>query len=466
MKTQPSTDNKQPEPSKGDDEYSKQSKLKARRFFKNRSQWLTHLTAATFLIVTTAVITSVVILSQLEQIKKIIEPKSSSNSATTVTLNSDQVSAVSAAGYIEPDGEVIHLSAPAFAEGARVEKLLVKRGDQVKAGDIVAILDSHERLTAALNLAQQRVEAAQARLDKVKAGAKQGAINAQSATIEQLKAELQGQIAAQQDAIASLQTRLRGEKEAQAATIERLQAELNYAETECLRYQTLYQDGAVSASIRDSKCLAKETAQKQLNEAQSNTLRIINTLENNINEAKANLNRTVRTLQKQITEAEATRSEIAEVRPVDVAVAQAELQEAKAAVEQAQSNLNLAYVRTPRSGQILKINTWAGELVHQEGIVELGQTDHMYVVAEVYETDISQIRLGQQATITSQGLDEELQGIVDDIGLQIGKKDVLGTDPAASADARVVEVKIRLNKEDSHKVSGLTNLEVNVVIDI
>lgn len=466
MKTQPSTDKKQPQPSKGDEEDSEKSKLKPRRLFKNRSQWLTPLTSATFLIVTTAVITSVVILSQLEKIQKIIEPKPSSNSATTVTLNSDEVSAVSAAGYIEPDGEVIHLSAPAFAEGARVEKLLVKRGDQVKAGDIVAILDSHERLTAALNLAQQRVEAAQARLDKVKAGAKQGAINAQSATIEQLKAELQGQIAAQQDAIASLQTRLRGEKEAQAATIERLQAEFNYAETECLRYQTLYQDGAVSASIRDSKCLAKETAQKQVNEAQSNTFRIINTLENNINEAKANLNRTVRTLQKQITEAEATRSEIAEVRPVDVAVAQAELQEAKAAVEQAQSNLNLAYVRTPRSGQILKINTWAGELVHQEGIVELGQTDHMYVVAEVYETDISQIRLGQQATITSQGLDEELQGIVDDIGLQIGKKDILGTDPAASADARVVEVKIRLNKEDSQKVSGLTNLEVNVVIDI
>jgi HlyD family secretion protein len=52
---------------------------------------------------------------------------------------------------------------------------------------------------------------------------------------------------------------------------------------------------------------------------------------------------------------------------------------------------------------------------------------------------------------------------VDRIGLKIAKNDVLGTDPAARTDVRVIEVKIRLY--DSSKVSKLTNLQVKVTID-
>lgn len=46
----------------------------------------------------------------------------------------------------------------------------------------------------------------------------------------------------------------------------------------------------------------------------------------------------------------------------------------------------------------------------------------------------------------------------------IFKNDVLSVDPAADGDARVVEVKIRLN--DSAAVSGLTNLQVDVQIQV
>ena len=188
------------------------------------------------------------------------------------------------------------------------------------------------------------------------------------------------------------------------------------------------------------------------------------TWKDQLEEAQATRNRTIATLSKQLIEAKATLEEIAEVRSVDVAVAQAELDEAKAAVQQAQANLDLAYVRSPKDGQILKIHTWPGEIIGNKGIVELGQTDQMYAIAEVYETDISKVRLGQQATITSKGFTGELSGTVDEIGLQIGKKDVLGTDPAADVDARVVEVKIRLDQASSQQVTGLTNLQVNVVI--
>jgi len=431
---------------------------------KNRGNWWAIAAAVTALTVITAAVTSLAIIYSFGMSRTEENPPSDRGAALPPTSTEPVVEAVAASGYIEPEGEVISISAPAFVEGARVEQLLVKRGDKVEIGDLVAILDSRDRLEAALKLAQEQVKVAEASLARVKAGAKQGAIEAQEATIERLKAELQGQKVAREATVASLESRLQGEREAQAATIERLRAQLKNAATECRRYQNLYQGGAVSASLYESTCLEEETIREQLQEASAILFRIVNTLPKDINEAKANLSRTVTTLEKQILEAEARLAEIAEVRTVDVALAAAELSRAIAAVSQAQANLDLAYVKTPRSGQILKIHSWPGELVGDRGIVELGQTDQMYAVAEVYETDIGKIRLGDRAIVTSDGFSGQIKGTVSEIALQIGKKDVLGTDPAADVDARVVEVKIRL--EDSDKVAGLTNLQINAIIDV
>lgn len=357
-------------------------------------------------------------------------PTAKSNSSQSLPVSETPVESVAALGWLEPQGEVINLSAPAFVEGARVERLLVNLGDRVKGQQVIAILDSRDRLQAALYRAETQVKVAQTRLEQVQAGAKEGEIKAQAAMIEQLKAELEGQ------------------KLAQTATIERIKAELNNAKVECGRYQQLYQDGAISASERDGICLKADTFREQLNET------------------KATRSRTITTLSKRLIEAEATLNQIAEVRPVDVAIAQAQLEEAIAAVKQAQANLDLAYVRSPREAQVLKIHTFPGEIIGAKGIVELGNTNQMYAIAEVYETDISKVRVGQRAKITSQGFSPELWGTVEEVGLQIGKKDVLGTDPAAEVDSRVVEVKIRLDSVSSKQVAGLTNLQVNVNIKI
>jgi HlyD family secretion protein len=87
----------------------------------------------------------------------------------------------------------------------------------------------------------------------------------------------------------------------------------------------------------------------------------------------------------------------------------------------------------------------------------------MYAIAEVYEADIGRVRVGQQAQVTSPALPRRLVGRVERIGLKVGKKDVLSTDPVADADARVVEVEIRL--EESEPAATLTNLRVDVVIE-
>ncbi|MDJ0697973.1 ABC exporter membrane fusion protein [Mastigocoleus sp. MO_188.B34] len=374
-------------------------------------------------------------------------------------------SRVAALGYLEPKGEITKISAPTFREGATVTQLMVQRGDRVTKGDIIAILNNRDRLQASLQQAKTKVAVAQTNLAKVKAGAKQGDINAQNARFMGTQAELDGQIAIHRASIASLEAQLLGERNTQQATIERLKTELLKNTTDCQRYKTLHQNGAVSDQEYDRVCLQQEIIQKQLQEAQVNLQRIINTLTNKISAAKADLNRTITTLETKMMENKAMLSAISEVRPVDLQLAHSELASAQAAVKQAETNLALAYVRAPKDGQILKVHTWPGEMIDNQGIVELGNTSQMYVTAEVYESDITRVHQGQSVTITSDGVVEELQGTVEEIGLQVQRQKVLGTNPTNNVDARVVEVKIRLNSEDSQRVAHLTNLQVNAIID-
>jgi len=124
----------------------------------------------------------------------------------------------------------------------------------------------------------------------------------------------------------------------------------------------------------------------------------------------------------------------------------------------------MTVVRAPIDGQVLKIDTHEGEKVGPEGILELGDNSRMYAVAEVYETDVALIKVGQHAVVKTPVYDHALTGVVERIGLKIGKMDVLGTDPAAKTDARVVEVAIRL--DESTLVNSATNLQVTVSIDV
>ncbi|WP_442940505.1 ABC exporter membrane fusion protein [Nostoc sp.] len=341
-----------------------------------------------------------------------------------------QLKTVTALGRLEPQGKVIKLSAAVSAEGSRVEKLLVKEGDRVKAGQAIAILNSRDRLQAAFKEAQEQVKVAQANLNRTQAGAKRGEIAAQKAAIARLEAERQGDI------------------NAQAATIERFQAEVRNAQAEDERYQRLYQQGAISASQRDNKRLNLETAQKSLQEAQ------------------AQLNRTQSTSQQQVKQATATLDEIAEVRGVDVESAQAEINRAVAAMNLAKVNLEQAVVRSPQNGQVFEIHTHPGELVSNDGIADIGQTSQMYVIAEVYESDIGKVHSGQQVRIFGDNLPIELEGIVDRKGLQVRRQNVINTDPVSNIDNRVVEVHIRLDETSSQKAATLTNMQVKAVIEL
>jgi HlyD family secretion protein len=136
----------------------------------------------------------------------------------------------------------------------------------------------------------------------------------------------------------------------------------------------------------------------------------------------------------------------------------------KADLAAAEARLELAIVRAPVRAQVLEIHADPGERVGNEGIMDLGQTDRMYVVAEVYETDISLVIKGQAATIRTVATDKALSGTVERVSLKVGRLDLLGTDPIAKTDARVVEVYILL--DDSAAVAAYTNMQVEVEIHI
>jgi HlyD family secretion protein len=350
----------------------------------------------------------------------------------TVSVTKPTIRIISALGRLEPDGEVVNVFAPTSIDGARVDTLKVNHSQFIRKGQLIAILDTYTRRQAALQEAQQQVVVAQALLKQVEAGAKSGQIQAQEQVVDRLQAELVTETAAQE------------------ATIARVKAELQNAELEARRYQQLYIEGAVSASLRDTKQLKADTVRDSLNEA------------------RAALNRIILSRQKQITEAKATLNQIAEVRPVDVEVAREQVAQAQAGVARAKAELDLAVVRSPQNGQVLKIHTRPGELVGNKGIISLGQTQKMVAVAEIYELDISRVRVGQSATITSKNnaFADVLHGKVFEVGLEVGKKDVLNTDPAAQFDARVVEVKLHLDPKSSRKVAGLTNLSVQMEINV
>ncbi len=411
-------------------------------------------------IVATVVSGGIVFVGLSQSGWQVANPSDSSPRPTTA------LPSVAALGRLEPTGEIVKIAAPLALDGDRLAELKVNLGDIVRAGDSIAVLDSRDRLVDEVAQAQAQLRVAQVKLAQVQAGAKSGAINAQRATVSQESAELAGQLRIQRQTIARLEAQYEGDRSAQTAAVQRLQAELRTAEKELARYQSLYQAGAVSASLFDSKQLSVDTTRQALKQATAELSRTNAIAQRRLREARAELTRSQNTGQAQVASARSRLAEVAEVRSVDIQMAQAEVDAAQASLTKAKRNLARATIKAPSAGQILKIYTQPGEQMSSDGIVALGQTEQMLVIAEVYQSDIHRIRLGQTATIRGQGFPGELHGQVIELGRQISRQQVFSGDPGENLDRRVVEVKIALDSEASQRVANLSNLQVQTVIQV
>jgi HlyD family secretion protein len=214
---------------------------------------------------------------------------------------------------------------------------------------------------------------------------------------------------------------------AQQAAIERQEAILRNAERELQRKQDLSRDGLLPGAEVQAAQLTVDTARHAMRR-----------------------------------ERELLQS-VQQVRLEDVQVAQRKFEVALAKERYATTELNRYQITSPASGTVLEIHAYPGETVTSEGILDLGDVGNMFVVAEVYMSDVPRVREGARASITGEGFAGPLTGKVEEILRLASGNQLYPVDAQTAADKRVLGVRIRL--DDSQKVQHLTNSQVSVRIE-
>ena len=119
-------------------------------------------------------------------------------------------------------------------------------------------------------------------------------------------------------------------------------------------------------------------------------------------------------------------------------------------------------LRSPIDGFILGINSRVGERPNNEGILDIGSSQNMEALIEVYESDIDRVFISQKVELSSEngGFQKTLKGEVIRISPQVKQRKVLSTDPTGDADSRIIEVLVKLDKESIDIVQNYAGMKV------
>lgn len=308
--------------------------------------------------------------------------------------------AVVGLGYLEPESTVVTIGAPGGGEAARIAELKVVEGQDVQTGDVLAVLDSAAKLSA-------QVEAAQAQVILKKV------------LLQRQRLEIESTLNARRAALA------------------RARAELDTTQAEYRRQVDLAAQEYATVAVVESK-------RREFLAAQAN-----------VDEAQAALRRT----ESLATDARRR----GKPTLIDVAVTEQELASAQAELKVAQASLEQGLVRAPFSGRVIELKTRPGARVGSEGVLDLGTTQRMRAVVEVYQSDIDRVHAGQVVELRADVFNRPLSGRVERIGIAVKRQTVVNNDPATSTDARVIDVHVSLSPDASRLVSSLSRLQVRAV---
>jgi HlyD family secretion protein len=327
-----------------------------------------------------------------------------------------------AAGAIVSSGTLEARQVALVAEvSGQVARMAPREGDQVQAGAILVELDTAFQEVQVVR-AKAAVDAAQASLAQVRAGAR-------AEQKDQARAALAREIALRDGtalAVKNLQAILENPQELDAqiaqASAQRKAAEAaiiqaknqrHAAEVVRDRYQGesslegRAQLQAAEAQIRaaDAGILAAEanregaqTAQDLLVAMRANPI----SLRSQLHAAQAQLNQA----DASVRMARATLDGLlAGPRPQEIALAQAQVDIAQAALEQLQVQRDKMSLRAPAAGVVTSLPVRAGENV-QPGAKLLTVADLESIQLTIYvpETQIGRVRVGQQVRVTVDGL--------------------------------------------------------------
>ena len=119
-------------------------------------------------------------------------------------------------------------------------------------------------------------------------------------------------------------------------------------------------------------------------------------------------------------------------------------------------------LRSPIDGFILAINSRVGERPKNEGILDIGSSQNMEALIEVYESDINRVFISQDVELKSEngGFKGKLKGKVIRVSPQVKQRKVLSTDPTGDADSRIIEVLVKLDKDSIDLVQNYAGMKV------
>jgi len=149
------------------------------------------------------------------------------------------------------------------------------------------------------------------------------------------------------------------------------------------------------------------------------------------------------------------------VRESDLGLAKAEVGAAQVDLDRARIQESAGTVRAPEKGRVIRVSARAGEAVGPDGLVALADTDRMDVVAEIYETDIGRVHVGQKAQVTADWLSVPLNGVVRWISPEIASR-TLPIERSGAVDDRVYHARIRMDHPEllAHRINSKVNVRI------
>lgn len=327
---------------------------------------------------------------------------------------------VVALGRIQPESGILDVNGKA---GERILALEVSEGDQVKKGDVLAILDTQPVALANLDYVKSQLEGG-----RMQQAAK---LAASKALLNQAQVDLE-----------NLEEKNRFDLEESKNRIVKISGKISDAESQIDRMKVLVNKGAMARIELDRKTEELNEQKRLLEDANIDLERLKNLQKMARINAESNL----------------------DIKRANSALDQASIDtdslEKKVALEEA--NLSNAFITAPEDGLVLSIYHRPGEAIGSEPVLKMANLDSMIVMTEVYETDIHLVKVGQKATATSPALEHEITGSVVSIGRMVVQQGIYSSDPSISTDARVIDVIIRLDQPEL--VNQLVNLQVQVSI--
>ncbi|MCC6362490.1 MAG: efflux RND transporter periplasmic adaptor subunit [Bryobacterales bacterium] len=269
-----------------------------------------------------------------------------------------------------------------FKVPGRVEARPVSEGEIVRAGSLVAKLDSTE-LMQDVALRKAEVQAAGAALAALQAGSRPEEI-----------AEADAVVRKAQSWVDELANGSRSEDiAAQRARVARAKAEAERLESDYRRQKMLHERDVISAREYETAQTALEVGKERLREDQERLkLLLEGPRKEQIEQARASLH------QAQERYALIKKGPRAE----DIAQARARLEQARQALAIAGTRLSYATVVAPLAGVVLSENVEPGMYVAPgTPVVTVGDLENVWLRAYINEADLGRVKVGQQVRLTT-----------------------------------------------------------------